>query len=165
MGTRSDIIVHQTDGRWKRVYCHWDGYLDHNGQILFGHYNSQKKAEALVKEGDMSSLAERCTKPAGHSFEKAVPGYCVYYGRDRGEKDVAGIVKDTLAEAWPEPDSWTEFTYVWDGAWYVGDADKGPSELKLLADALGRKVRITPNVKAFGMVIGKHTGVIDADQS
>lgn len=58
MGTRSDIIVRRTDGSWKRIYCHWDGYLEHNGKILFEHYNSQELAEALVAPGDLSSLGE-----------------------------------------------------------------------------------------------------------
>lgn len=69
MGTRSDIIVHLADGTWKRIYCHWDGYLSHNGRILFESYNTQKKAEALVAPGDLSSLDDKCTKPKGHSYE------------------------------------------------------------------------------------------------
>lgn len=165
MSTRSDIIVHLKSGKWHRIYCHYDGYIDHNGKILAKSYRTQTMAEKLVKEGDLSSLADRCNKPKGHSFDRRVEGYCVYYGRDRGEKDVAGKIGDSLAEVWPEKDSWTEFTYVWDeGHWFVGDPDKGSQDLVPLRDALDRKVRITPDVKAFGMVIGKHSGVIDGDQ-
>lgn len=40
MGTRSSITVKMTDGSFKSVYCHFDGYLDHNGKMLAGHYNS-----------------------------------------------------------------------------------------------------------------------------
>ncbi len=47
MGTRSDIIVNRTDGKWARIYCHWDGYIEHKGKILFENYSSQEKAEAL----------------------------------------------------------------------------------------------------------------------
>ena len=119
MGTRSDIIVHRTDGKWARVYCHWDGYLDHNGQILFEHYETQSKAEELIAPGDMSSLSEKCSKPDGHSYETPVKGYTIYYGRDRGEKKVDAKVGDTLAEVWPPKDTWTEFTYVWDHAYPV----------------------------------------------
>ena len=56
MSTRSDIIVQRADGKWHRIYCHSDGYLSHNGQILFDHYNSQAKAESLVQLGDLSLL-------------------------------------------------------------------------------------------------------------
>jgi hypothetical protein len=159
MGTRSDIIVHRADGSWKRVYCHWDGYLEHNGKILFEHYNDQKKAEALVEPGDMSSLDKFCTKPDGHTFDNKVDGYTTYYGRDRGESDVDGKVGKTLAEVWPPEDSWTEFTYVFhDGKWYVADPDKGPSPENLieLEPALKGEKPVTPKIKAFDMILGQH---------
>ena len=124
MGTRSDIIVKLSNGTWKRIYCHWDGYLSHNGQILLEHYNTQEKAEALVLPGDLSSLAESCEKPDGHTFNAPVKGHCVYYGRDRGEKNAAGWTGDSALAVWPPKDTWTEFTYVWDGsAWGVADPD------------------------------------------
>lgn len=90
MGTRSDIIVKLANGQWKRIYCHWDGYLSHNGKILFKHYNSQERAEALVEHGDLSILGKQCSKPEGHSYATPVKGYCVYYGRDRGETETMG---------------------------------------------------------------------------
>lgn len=57
MGTRSYIIVKLRDGKWKRVYCHWDGYLKHNGRILNDHYSSQALAEKLVKPGSKAILS------------------------------------------------------------------------------------------------------------
>ena len=166
MGTRSDIIVHCADGSWKRIYCHWDGYLSHNGRILFDHYTTQALAEALVAPGDMSSLAPKCDKPAGHSFDNKIEGYCVYYGRDRGETGVEPRVGKSLQAIWPPEDTWTEFTYVWadqnitdkprDPCWWVGDPDEGTQTLINLGDALMGKDKVTPRVKAFGMVIGQH---------
>lgn len=157
MGTRSDIIVHRADGKWHRIYCHWDGYLSHNGQILFEHYTTQKQAEALVKPGDMSSLAPKCSKPKGHTFDKKVDGYCVYYGRDRGEEDVAGTIADTLLDCWPPGGTWSEFTYVWDeGQWWVGDPDEGTQTLINLGDALMGKKVLRPKVKAFGLILSQH---------
>ena len=38
MGTRSRIGVMHGDVV-KSVYCHWDGYLEHNGVILQEHYD------------------------------------------------------------------------------------------------------------------------------
>ena len=159
MGTRSDIIVEHTNGTWKRIYCHWDGYPEHNGRILHDHYNSQKLAEAVVKPGDMSSLAEKCTKPKGHSYDNRVEGYTVYYGRDRKEKNVAGVVGDSLAAVWPDENTGTEYTYVWrkGEGWFVGDADEGQQSLKVLHDVLvGSDEPPKPNIKAFGgnFVIG-----------
>lgn len=159
MGTRSDIIVHRTDDTWARAYCHWDGYLEHNGRILFDHYTSQSQAEELVSLGDMSTLAERCDKPEGHTFENPTKGHTIYYGRDRGEQGTEATIGETLAAVWPEADTWTEFTYVWDdGQWWVGDPDEGSQTLINLGDALLGKKTLKPAVKAFGAVIGQHNG-------
>lgn len=162
MGTRSDIIVHLTDGTWKRIYCHWDGYLSHNGRILQEYYSTQKKAEALVKPGDLSSLAEKCTKPKGHSFDKPVEGYCVYYGRDRRETNAEGYTGESLAAVWPPEDTWTEFTYVFDAdEWYVANPDEGSQTAIKLADALAADADganpIKSYVKAPWGVIGQRT--------
>ncbi len=159
MGTRSDIIVKRADGTWARVYCHWDGYLEHNGALLAEHYNSQALAEALVENGDMSSLHEKCDKPDGHSYETQVKGYTVYYHRDRGEPWDRTQPKtgESLAAVWPPADTWTEFTYVWDGtAWWVGDPDGKPTELIELAAALKGEKKIHPRIKAFGLTLGRH---------
>jgi hypothetical protein len=158
MSTRSDIIVQRRNGKFARVYCHWDGYLEHNGKLLHENYNTQQLVEKLVAPGDMSSLGTKCTKPRGHTFDKPVNGFTVYYGRDRGERDTASRVFDSLAEAWPCEDTWTEFTYVWlDGQWWVGDADEGGQALKPLAEALSGDVAVTPHIK-WPMVgtIGRH---------
>ena len=55
MSTRSNI-VYDTGKSVRAVYCHHDGYLHHNGRILFEHYNSEDKVEALINIGDFSSL-------------------------------------------------------------------------------------------------------------
>ena len=41
MGTHSRIGVMHGD-KVKSVYCHWDGYLEHNGQVLEQYYDSAK---------------------------------------------------------------------------------------------------------------------------
>ena len=88
MATRSTIAVRHQDGTFSQIYCHWDGYPEHNGKILAEHYNSLERAEALVALGDMSSLDASIECPEGHTFDSSVRGYSVFYGRDRGESDV-----------------------------------------------------------------------------
>jgi hypothetical protein len=173
MGTRSDIIVHRADGSWARIYCHWDGHIDHNGRILFEHYSEQSKAEALVALGDLSSLGPEIgdkhdfdwqMKYAGRHGKQPDAAYerldrmCNAYGRDRGETGVNAKIGDSLAAVWPEEGSWTEFTYAWmDGRWWVGDPDEGSSALIDLGDALAGKKRIHPSIKVpFLGVIGRH---------
>lgn len=169
MGTRSDIIVRRADGKWHRIYCHWDGYLENNGKILFDHYTSQRAVEKLVASGDMSKLDVKCSKPKGHTFDKPVAGYTVYYGRDRGEKDVAGTIGDKLFDVMPEEDSWTEFTYIWcanptvsgdqptdHAKWWVGVPGESAQTFVDLGDALLGKKTVAAPVKLWGSVIGQH---------
>lgn len=129
MGTRSDIIVQRTDGKWARVYCHWDGYLSHNGKIISEHYNSQELAEALVSLGDISSLGEEIGEK--HDFDYGVTldhekdkeeynrlrRMCTFYGRDREETGTEASTFRTLKAA--TKSDLNEYTYVWtDGAWH-----------------------------------------------
>lgn len=113
MATRSNISVKVGDV-YRTVYCHWDGYPSHNGDILLNHYNTQCKAEGLVSYGDISSLNERMDKPEGHSYENNVNGCTVYYGRDRGEENIQ------YKESTERPDCQEEYLYVFeDGKWFV----------------------------------------------
>lgn len=85
MGTRSVIGVMHGDV-CKAVYCHWDGYLSHNGRILQAHYDSSK-ANHLVALGDISSLKKDIGEK--HDFDDAeqeqIMDMTTFYGRDRGE--------------------------------------------------------------------------------
>ena len=68
MGTRSMIDMVMDDGKIKGIYCHWDGYEDHNGKILVKHYTTEEKVESLLNLGDISSLSESIECPEGHSY-------------------------------------------------------------------------------------------------
>ena len=87
MSTRSTIAVEHADGTVSQVYCHWDGYLTHNGQILVNHYDTQELAEQLISLGSISSLRPKCIPdPAKtHSSINPQDDVTTYYGRDRGE--------------------------------------------------------------------------------
>ena len=96
MGTRSTIALEYADGTVEQVYCHWDGYLEHNGQILLKHYSNPFILRDLIDLGDVSSLKPTIgTKHAFSHFElraEEVAEYKVltenmttFYGRDRGE--------------------------------------------------------------------------------
>jgi len=131
MGTRSRIGVMHGD-KCKSIYCHWDGYLSHNGKILQEHYDSAK-ANHLVAMGDMSSLRKDIgEKHAFSQFElraEEVAGFklltenmCTFYGRDRGEKDTEFQVAQTFAEFLEQCDDCAaEYYYInKDGVWYCG---------------------------------------------
>ena len=89
MATRSTIAVVNPDNSISQIYCHWDGYIKHNGKILVEHYTTLEKVQELISLGDLSSL-EMNIHPtdSSHSFETPQDHTCVYYDRDRGEEDV-----------------------------------------------------------------------------
>ena len=132
MGTRSRIGVMHGDNV-KSVYCHWDGYLEHNGAILQEHYDSVK-ANQLVALGDLSSLKpEIGEKHAFSQFElraEEVAGFklltenmCTFYGRDRGETGTEWKTHTNFVDFFAEVEgSWCEWYYIMrDGVWYVGN--------------------------------------------
>ena len=71
MATRSLIGI-KLDNIVKTIYCHWDGYPEHNGQLLMNNYTSPSAVFDLLELGDLSSLAE-------------TPATCKAYHRDRNE--------------------------------------------------------------------------------
>ena len=56
MGTRSAICYRKPYGSIVGVYCHYDGYPEHQLPILKEKYNTLAKVKALLKGGSMSSL-------------------------------------------------------------------------------------------------------------
>lgn len=131
MGTRSIIAIKNNDGTVTSVNCHWDGYLEHNGRLLTGHYNTEKKARALIEKGNISLLAESIDQPEGHTFNKPVPGYTIFYGRDRNEDD-----HDPVITAGLELDDCCEYYYLFkDGEWYYSK-DGGEPMQRVLADLM-----------------------------
>jgi hypothetical protein len=148
MGTRSTIALEFADGTVQQVYCHWDGYFEHNGKILFENYTDPFKLRELIDLGDLSSLRPTIgTKHAFSSFdlpdaervahEALVENMCTFYGRDRQEtgcgakkfKDFADYVANHQYE---------EYEYILrnvDGkaTWFVADHSE---TYVLLAEAL-----------------------------
>lgn len=121
MGTRSTIAVQHEDGSVSQIYCHWDGYISHNGMILKTHYTTRGSAEALVKPGDMSSLRDFIHPDADkpHTFDSPQDNVCVYYGRDRGETRVEPKRFDSV-EAYKLSVQTEEYDYLFsDGEWTV----------------------------------------------
>jgi hypothetical protein len=111
MATRSRIAIEKQDGTVDSIYCHWDGYLSHNGKILFNHYDNEK-LEKLIGLGDISTL--------GESTEDTV-AYC----RDRGE-DLNFITFPNVEELFDYGfESGIEYVYCLtkDGIWLMSKID------------------------------------------
>lgn len=91
MATRSTIGYFE-NGILTSVYCHWDGYLRHNGVLLNENYNTLEKVKELVSFGNISSLKSKIGER--HPFEtynlsveekQKFENFTTFYGRDRGE--------------------------------------------------------------------------------
>lgn len=132
MGTRSMIGIENSNGAVTGIYCHWDGYPEHNGKILRDHYTTVTKINRLMKLGDLSSLGPEIGKKhkfdtfgmlknESLAYEKRTAGWCKAYGRDRGEdgteatlyKDVASFLADDRGQ---------DYTYIFrKGKWECFD--------------------------------------------
>lgn len=117
MATRSTIWIQNDNDNYDGVYCHWDGYPEHNGSILFNYYKEESKIRELISHGSLSVLDERIhpNPDSGHDFDNREDGVCCFYHRDRG--DVLDVTRDL-----PEPmlrNEYQEYNYIFkDGAWY-----------------------------------------------
>ncbi len=148
MATRSTIALEYADGTVDQIYCHWDGYLENNGRLLFEHYQDPFKLQQIMDLGDMSSLNEEVgTKHAFSQFEGNMSGpeydalygkMCTFYGRDRGEEGT-GAKRFASFDDYKANHQYEEYEYILrpvDGkpVWFVSEYGR---TYKPLADALG----------------------------
>jgi hypothetical protein len=144
MGTRSTIALEFADGTVEQVYCHWDGYLAHNGQILLKHYSNPFVLRDLIDLGDISSLKPTIgTKHAfshfGTTLDQEAYNFLygemtTFYGRDRGE---TGADKKSFKdyEDYLAHHQYEEYDYILrnvngKATWFVSDHDGAYVELE-----------------------------------
>jgi hypothetical protein len=130
MATRSTIALEFADGTVQQVYCHWDGYLDHNGRILQAHYMDPFKVRDLIDLGSISSLGAEIGQK--HDFDVRFTSGAIgenwtkFYCRDRGEDLTVHQFKD-FAD-YEQNHQYEEYEYILrqeDGqaVWYVCSYD------------------------------------------
>ncbi len=119
MATRSNIAYKNAEGKIISVYAHWDGYPEHNGEMLRRFYNSQAQAEALVALGSISSLgSELGEKQDFDNRDTQKDEWTLAYHRDRGEDLVISEYDDI--PSWI--DDMEEYAYLYtDAGWIVND--------------------------------------------
>ena len=148
MGTRSTIALEYADGTVGQVYCHWDGYLAHNGKILLDHYSNPFILRDLLDLGDLSSLRPTIgTKHAFSQFDlpkeeveafvKLTEDMCTFYGRDRGEEGASAKKFKDFAD-YKANHQYEEYAYILravcgEAVWFVADHS---DEFKPLVKAL-----------------------------
>jgi hypothetical protein len=135
MGTRSTIALEYADGTVEQVYCHWDGYLSNNGQILLKHYSDPFKLRQLMDLGDLSSLRPEVgakhpfsqfdTTMTTEQFDTLYGNMCTFYGRDRKESGATAKSFKDYAD-YVENHQYEEYEYILrniDGkaVWFVAE--------------------------------------------
>jgi hypothetical protein len=144
MATRSAIGMVRNDGKIVGIYCHWDGYIDYNGRLLYENYTTYDKVEELMKLGSLSSLGKEIG--VKHDFELDTNGaFCTAYGRDRDEKNCEAKVfnsKKEFVENYNE--CWAEYFYLFDnGEWrWTTELGKPFKKLSVAVEALERKKKV-----------------------
>lgn len=125
MATRSTIAMEFADGTVQQIYCHWDGYLEHNGKILFNHYVDPYKTRELIDMGGISSLC--------NTIEETKQGAYHFWRGEELRVEKFNDFQDYLAHH-----QYEEYEYILrkDGHWYVQAHDDTFVMLKsALADA------------------------------
>lgn len=127
MSTRSAIAIAHGN-RIKAVYCHYDGYVEHNGYILQNFYRDSVIANKLVAQGDISALGAEIDEV--HDFNSRseyieqdghhVAKQCTFYNRDRGES-TSWLSFGSVSEFTREYGNWgCEYFYLFkNDRWYV----------------------------------------------
>lgn len=101
------------ENSYDMIYCHFDGYPNHHLPILREHYGTVDAVQKLLALGNLSILDMSCELPFRHTFNAPQKGYCVAYGRDRGDKHVDalyGLTFDVLMNSFIG----TEYLYIFD---------------------------------------------------
>lgn len=144
MSTRSAIIIKRGSKDFVGIYCHSDGYPSYNGRILRDHYQDVAKIEALIKLGDISSLAANVAPPKGKKqtfdYDSRLKDVVCAYGRDRGETGTEPKRAHTLKDVRNQIEH--EYYYVYDvasGQWSVNGKALAP----VVEDALYEQAKET----------------------
>lgn len=59
MSTNSNIGILYKDGTVEAIYCHWDGYFDHNGVLLYDYVKTLEQVKEMLSKGDLSYIEEK----------------------------------------------------------------------------------------------------------
>lgn len=132
MSTHAGIGYRLPNGKIEAVYCHFDGYLEHVGKILYKNYNSTRVIKQIVAYGDFSSL-------------EVQPSEIEFYN-DNGSQSQTYTAEDFSYEF--------EYSYVWVSSirkWFVACRQTN-HEFVPLGDALRNKF---DRVVDIGSLVGE----------
>lgn len=125
MSTNSRIGMIKEDGTVESIYCHYDGYYEYNGVLLYSYYQDIDKIEKLIRLGSISCLQPK-VEPAAHekhSFSEPQEDVVIAYHRDCGEKLCKIQHNSSVQELFNETKGMAlEYIYLYDernGEWLI----------------------------------------------
>ena len=93
MSTNSSIAIKKKSGEIDAIYSHWDGYIEHNGAILYKYYKNVNKVKKLISRGNVSSLDINVDPPKGrenkHTYRNPIKGVTIFQKRELQHGDEA----------------------------------------------------------------------------
>lgn len=119
MATRSYIAIQNEDNTYSAVYCHWDGYLSYNGEILIKQFNDEDRAINLIAKGDISTLCRN--------------GEVVYYEDTKPE--IYSNYFDLITSV---NNSGAEYLYIFNNGWEYVDLTQENQLRKSVANELAK---------------------------
>lgn len=100
------------------VYCHWNGYPEYNGKILFENYNTEEKVRELISYGNLSELGTEIGNKHTFSFSPN-KNWCSFYIRDKGEENCKATTYENIYEYEMAGE---EYNYLFmNGKWYFNN--------------------------------------------
>jgi hypothetical protein len=116
MATRSHIGLRNLDGTVDYIYCHYDGYPQHNGKILAEHYQDIDKVKQLLELGSLSILSEEIGEQQDFDDRSTHnEKWCLAYGRDRNQPNTSK--RNTYFDNLLKDDN-VDYLYVFDGNYW-----------------------------------------------
>ena len=117
MSTRSHIGIKDSRGITE-VYCHFDGYPEGVGKTLLENYDTEDKVNALIAEGDMSSL--------GATLEE-----CSFYKEGPDTEPYTIPDCEDVREKYYQSGKWMDYSYLFEnGEWYFTSERLDPKSFK-----------------------------------
>ena len=142
MSVDSIIAKQDKNGAVRVVWCHFNGWLSHNGKLLLENYNTPEKIDALIDMGSMVHLGFEIgdkphtlpnptyVKKGKFIIEHYFNSPCTFYGRDKNEDNFKSTRYKSLANM--KKNESAAFCYLWNGRGWKWCEDGHWSKLRLL---------------------------------
>lgn len=126
MSTRSHIARKLEDGRFESIFCHSDGYPEHNGWVLVNHHSNQKNVDKIFELGNASfignTLDPEPPRSKNETFEQWQfnnSNFSTFYARDCGEKKAPNKFHANIKDLMESCNTYMgEYLYIYDnGKW------------------------------------------------